>query len=155
MANIETEFLIDGDEGYDPDSAPKVPVRVDGDVYTAHCPKDSVLLLLADLQGDITDASRVRTIVEQLLLGTFDEDDAQALLAKIFDPSNRRVSMAYVVSLMNKIVKHFEDYLGMQITVEETAKNRAQRRATKAPAKKAAAKKTSTRKPAAKSSAAA
>ncbi|MFG2734370.1 hypothetical protein ACGFX7_06065 [Streptomyces harbinensis] len=155
MASIETDFIIDGDEGYDPDSAPTVPVRVDGDVYIAHCPKDSVLLLLADLQGDISEVSQVRTIVEQLLLGMFDEDDAQALLGKIFDPSNRRVGMAYVISLLHKIVEHFEDELGMQV-VGEQSRGQGERGTAKAPTRKAPAKKTTTRKsPANKKTAAA
>lgn len=154
MASIETDFVIDGDEGYDPDSAPTVPVRVDGDVYIAHCPKDSVLLLLADLQGDISEVSQVRTIVEQLLLGMFDEDDAQALLGKILDPSNRRVGMAYVISLLHKIVAHFEDELGMQV-VGEQSRSRGER-AAKVPTRKASAKKTTARKsPANKKTAAA
>ncbi|MFD7507894.1 hypothetical protein ACFV5N_00900 [Streptomyces sp. NPDC059853] len=152
MASIETDFIIDGDEGYDPDSAPTVPVRVDGKVYTAHRPKDSVQLLLEDLQAQATDTRQYREILHQLLLAMFDEDDAEALLAQIMDPSNRKVGILYMLDLFRKVVAHFKDELGFELEIEEQAQNREGRRAA---VKKAAAKKTSTRKAPAKKTAAA
>ncbi|WP_019548474.1 hypothetical protein [Streptomyces sulphureus] len=151
---MATEFVIDGDAGHDPERLPPVSVRIDGEVYQAHCPKDSIGLLYADFEERADDASAQRGITEQTLRMILAPEDAEAVMAKVLDMGNRRVGVSYVMDLAQKVMRHYEPQLQQQREEMGVAEpqNRAQRRsaAKRAPAKKAAAKKTATKKPAAR-----
>ncbi|WP_301126735.1 hypothetical protein [Streptomyces cacaoi] len=141
---MATDFVIDGDAGHDPDALPPVSVRIDGEVYAARCPKDSVGLLFADLEGRADDVSAQREIVQQLLRMILDDEDADAVMDKVLDLGNRRVGIAYVTDLVQKIAAHYEPQLRAQREEMGASEpqNRAQRRtAQRSPAKKSAAKK--------------
>lgn len=105
---MATEFVIDGDAGHDPDALPAVSVRIDGDVYLAHCPKDSVGLLLADLETRAADPAEAQQIIEQMLRMVLDADDAEAVMEKVLDLGNRRIGVGYVIDLVHKIVDYYE-----------------------------------------------
>lgn len=152
---MATEFILDADTGYDPQELPPVPVRVDGKVYQARCPKDSLPVLMARLQNseDIAqNLGQAEHLVHQILLSIFDDDDARELMDRLLDMSERRVTLAYVIHVVNLVAGHYEtdlnaqyDEMGMSnplAPAEVEPANREQRRAlTKAPARKTAAKK--------------
>lgn len=143
---MATDFVIDGDAGHDPDALPPVSVRIDGEVYEAHCPKDSVGLLIADLETRADDPSEQREIIEQMLLMVLSPEDAGKVMDKVLDLGNRRVGVGYVVDLVQKIAKHYEsDLKARRAEMGLEPANREERRA----AKKAPAKRTATKKAAA------
>ncbi|MGW1840727.1 hypothetical protein [Streptomyces sp. NPDC002067] len=146
---MATEFVIDGDAGHDPDALPPVPVRIDGAVYQAHCPKDSIGLLFADLADRAEDPAEQRRIVEQMLRMILDEEDAAAVMEKVLDMGNRRVGIGYVTDLVQRIAEHYEPQLRSRREEMGLAEpNRPQRRAAAKPAaKKAAAKAAPARRP--------
>jgi hypothetical protein len=128
---MATEFVIDGDAGHDPDALPAVAVRIDGAVYEAHCPKDSVGLLFADLAERAEDPAEQRRIVEQMLRMVLAPGDAVTVMDKVLDMGNRRVGIGYVTDLVQKIATHYEPLLRAQREEMGLAEpsNRPQRRA--------------------------
>lgn len=152
---MATDFVLDADTGYDRKELPTVSIRVDGKLYTAHCPKDSLPVLMARLQnqeqiGD--DPGLPEHLVRQILLSIFDEEDADELMDRLLDMAERKVTMAYVVHVVRLVADHYEtdleaQYAEMGVTnplrKEEPANREARRHPVKAPAaKKAPAKKT-------------
>lgn len=126
---MTTEFVIDGDAGH-PDALPPVSVRIDGVIYQARCPKDSVGLLFADLEHRAEDPAEQHKIIEQTLAMILDPPDASAVMAKVMDLSNRRVGISYVMDLVQKIANHYEPQLRArreEMGLAEPA-NREQRR---------------------------
>jgi hypothetical protein len=139
---MATEFVIDGDAGYDPDALPPVAVRIDGEVYQAHCPKDSVGLLIAEFEQHQDDASTQRELISKVLRAFLEEEDAEAVMAKVLDMGNRRVSIGYLLNLLEKVGAHYEPQVkARQEEMGLAVGNREQRRA----AAKTAAKKTARR----------
>lgn len=157
---MATEFVLDADTGYDRNELPTVPVLVDGERYTAHCPKDSLPVLMARLN----DAEQIKEdpglpehLVRQILLSIFDEEDADELMERLLDMAERKVTLAYVIHVVRLVADHYKTDMDQQyaemgvpnpLRAEEEPANRAARRATKktVPAKKTAAKKTAARK---------
>lgn len=147
---MATEFVLDADTGYDRNELPTVSIRVDGEVYTAHCPKDSLPVLMARLQ----DAEQIKAdpglpehLVRQILLSIFDEEDADELMARLLDMAERKVTLAYVIHVVRLVADHYETDLNQQyaemgvpnpLRKEEVPANRATRR--ERPGKKTAAK---------------
>lgn len=152
---MATEFILDADTGYDPQELPPVSIRIDGKVYQARCPKDSLPVLMARLQNTDQlkkDLSGAETLVHQILLSIFDEEDAQELMDRLLDMAEKKVTLAYVIHVVGKVAEHYETDLEAQYTemgmsnplaVQQEPANREERRAlAKAPArtaKKAAA----------------
>jgi hypothetical protein len=154
---MATDFVIDADTGYDREELPTVPIRVDGKVYTAHCPKDSLPVLMSRLQNQEQmeqDPGLAEHLVQQILLSIFDQDDADELMNRLLDMAERKVTMAYIVHVVRLVADHYEtdleaQYAEMGVTNplrKEEPANRAARRhpakataAKKAPAKKTAA----------------
>lgn len=155
---MATDFVLDADTGYDRNELPTVPIRVDGKVYTAHCPKDSLPVLMARLQNREQledDPGLPEHLVQQILLSIFDQEDADELMDRLLDMAERKVTMAYVVHVVRLVADHYEtdleqQYADMGVTNplrKEVPANREARRhpakaAPKAVAKKAPAKKT-------------
>jgi hypothetical protein len=159
---MATEFMLDADTSYDREELPSVPIKVDGTVYDAHCPKDSLPVLMARLQSRdqiANDPGLPEHLVHQILLSIFNEDDAKELLDRLLDMAERKVTLAYVIHVVRLVADHYEKDLEEQyadmgmdnpLRGEPEPANRAERRAlTKAPAKKTAAKKTAAKKTAA------
>ncbi|MFG2225390.1 hypothetical protein [Streptomyces sp. NPDC048644] len=147
---MATEFVIDGDAGHDPDALPPVPVRIDGEVYEARCPKDSVGLLFADLAGGAEDPAEQRRIVEQMLRMVLDDEDAATVMEKVLDMGNRRIGIAYVTDLVQRIAEHYEPQLRArreEMGLVEPSDRDQRRTAAKPVAKKAAAKAVPARRP--------
>jgi hypothetical protein len=154
---MATDFVLDADTGYDRNELPTVPIRVDGKVYTAHCPKDSLPVLMArlnDAEQIKADPGMPEHLVSQILLSIFDQDDADELMARLLDMGERKVTLAYVIHVVRLVADHYETDLEAQyaemgvdnpLRREEVPANRAARRAKPA-AKKTAAKKTAARK---------
>ena len=160
---MATEFVLDADTSYDREELPSVPVKVDGKVYIAHCPKDSLPVLMArlnDAQQIKDDPSLPEHLVRQILLSVFDPDDADELIERLLDMAERKVTLAYVIHVVRLVANHYQDDLEAQyaemgmdnpLAAQEAPANREQRRAlAKAPAKKTAAKKTAAKKTAAR-----
>jgi hypothetical protein len=157
---MTTEFVLDADTGYDRDELPPVPIRVDGKVYEAHCPKDSLPVLMARLQNREQieeDPGMPEHLVRQILLSIFEEADAEELMDRLLDMAERKVTLAYVIHVVRLVADHYETDLEQQYSEmgmnnplakqEAEPANREQRRAlAKAPAKKAPAKKTAAKK---------
>lgn len=156
---MATEFVLDADTGYDRNELPTVPIRLDGKVYTAHCPKDSLPVLMARLQNREQieeDPGLPEHLVHQILLSIFDEEDADELMARLLDMAERKVTLAYVIHVVRLVADHYETDLEQQyadmgvpnpLRKEPAPANRQERRAAKkAPAKKTAAKKTAAKK---------
>ncbi|ONK13129.1 hypothetical protein [Streptomyces sp. MP131-18] len=129
---MPTDFVIDADAGYAPDDLPPVPVRIDGEVYQAHCPKDSVGLILAELQERASDPAAQREAVHQILQSLFTPEDADQLLAKVLDLGNRRVTLRYVLHLLNLVSEHYEPDLRAQREEMGLAEPEPKRQATAA-----------------------
>lgn len=164
---MATDFVLDADTGYDREELPPVPIRVDGTVYEAHCPKDSLPVLMARLQNRENleeDPGLPEHLVHQILLSIFSREDADELMERLLDMAERKVTLAYVIHVVRLVADHYETDLeehysdmGVQNPLSKKAEpaNRAERRALdKAPAKKAPAKKTVAKKTAAKKAAA-
>lgn len=156
---MATEFVLDADTSYDRQELPPVPVRIDGKVYTAHCPKDSLPVLMARLQDReqiADDPTMPEHLVSQILLSVFDKDDADELMERLLDMGERKVTLAYVIHVVRLVANHYEADLEQQYTemgmdnplrAAPAPANREERRAlAKAPAKKQAAKKTAAKK---------
>jgi len=156
---MATEFVLDADTSYDREELPSVPVRIDGKVYTAHCPKDSLPVLMARLQDRdqiAEDPSMPEHLVSQILLSVFDPEDAEELMERLLDMGERKVTLAYVIHVVRLVANHYEadleaqySEMGMDNPLRggEAPRNREQRRAlAKAPAKKTTAKKTAAKK---------
>mgnify|MGYP003575453326 CR=1 FL=1 len=160
---MATDFVLDADTSYDRDELPTVPIRVDGKVYEAHCPKDSLPVLMArlnDAQQIKDDPSLPEHLVRQILLSVFDQADADELVERLLDMAERKVTLAYVIHVVRLVADHYQADLeaqyadmGMEnpLAAQPEPANREQRRAlAKAPAKKTAAKKTAAKKTAAR-----
>lgn len=161
---MATEFILDADTGYDVDELPPVNIRVDGTVYEARCPKDSLPVLMARLQDRETlekDLSRAEHLVRQVLLAIFSEEDADELMERLLDMAERRVTLAYVIHIVQMVAAHYEtdleaqyEEMGMNnpLAPQEVPANRQARRALdKAPAAaRKPARKTAARKATAK-----
>lgn len=161
---MATEFILDADTGYDVDELPPVPIRVDGTVYEARCPKDSLPVLMARLQDRETlekDLGRAEHLVRQVLLAIFSEEDADELMERLLDMAERRVTLAYVIHIVQMVAAHYEtdleaqyEEMGMNnpLAPQEVPANRQARRALdKAPAAaRKPARKTAARKATAK-----
>lgn len=157
---MATDFVLDADTSYDRQELPSVQVRMDGVEYTAHCPKDSLPVLMARLQDreQLTeDPSLPERLVHQILLSIFDEDDAAEVLDRLLDMGERKITLAYVIHVVRLVADHYQTDLEAQYAdmgmenplraAEPEPANREQRRALgKAPAKKAAEKKTAAKK---------
>lgn len=152
---MATDFFLDADTGYDREELPPVNIKVDGQVYQAHCPKDSLPVLMARLQNReqmTEDPGLPEHLVKQILLSIFSDEDAEELMDRLLDMSERKVTLAYVVHIVRLVADHYETDLEQQyaemgvsnpLRKEEVPANRATRRQqNKAPAKKTAAKKT-------------
>jgi len=152
---MATDFVLDADTGYDRNELPTVPIRVDGKVYTAHCPKDSLPVLMArlnDAEQIKADPGMPEHLVSQILLSIFDQDDADELMTRLLDMGERKVTLAYVIHVVRLVADHYETDLEAQyaemgvdnpLRREEVPANRQARRAKKAAT---AAKKTAARK---------
>lgn len=153
---MATEFILDADTAYDHTEQPPVPIRVDGKVYQAYCPKDSLPLLMARLQDEeeiAADPGLPKELVHQILLSTFDEEDAAEILARLLDMSEKKITLAYVMHIVGLIADHYKTELdehyqemGVHNPLRKAAPpaNRQARRAEpqdrKSPARKTAAK---------------
>lgn len=157
---MATDFVLDADTGYDREEQPPVTVRVDGTVYEAHCPKDSLPVLMSRLQNRDyieQDPGLPEHLVHQILLSVFSEEDATELMNRLMDMADSKVTLAYVVYVVHLVASHYEQELDDQYSEmgvknplgkqEEEPANRAERRTQKrSPAKKTAAKKTAAKK---------
>lgn len=154
---MATDFVLDADTGYDRSELPTVPIKVDGTLYTAHCPKDSLPVLMARLNNAEQikdDPGLPEHLVHQILLSIFDQEDADELMERLLDMAEKKVTLAYVIHVVRLVADHYETDLEQQyaemgvdnpLRKEAAPANRAARRA-KAPAKKAVAKKTTPKK---------
>jgi hypothetical protein len=154
-----TDFVLDADTGYDVDELPPVLIRIDGEVYKAHCPKDSLPVLMSRLQGvDLEDEPGVADhLVRQIMLSIFTEEDTTSLMDRLLDMQERKITLAYLIHVVRMVADHYERDLEAHYTEmgmdnplggKQVPANRAARRhpANAVPAKKAAAKKTAARK---------
>lgn len=157
---MATDFVLDADTGYDREELPSIRVRMDGVEYTAHCPKDSLPVLMARLQDAEAikdDPALPERLVHQILLSIFDRDDAAEVLDRLLDMGERKITLAYVIHVVRMVADHYQTDLEAQYAEmgmdnplrapEPEPANREQRRAlAKAPAKKTTAKKTAAKK---------
>lgn len=112
---MTTEFIADAD-AYTPQEAPRAPVRVDGTIYMARCPKDSVVFIgvnLDETAGDEEDVDRSAALatLRNAVRAVFDEPDAEEILAKVLDTGNRRVTIGHIRYVIKKVIEHYRPHL--------------------------------------------
>ncbi|MGW7504389.1 hypothetical protein ACWGIR_23050 [Streptomyces albidoflavus] len=159
---MAAEIVLGSGEGYRPEAVPTVAIDVYGKVYTARRPKNTVPLIVADVQekfrglanmstqGMSSVLAEMRTSVGLLLRAMFSDEDTEDLLRRLADPREELMDLAVVFETYAALQTHFaedivDEYEDMELEAPAPAK--------KAAAKRAATKKAASRKPAARKAA--
>lgn len=147
---MTTEFVLDADTGYTPNTLDSITVRIDGEEYTAYPPKDSLPILMARLNDTDElerDPNAQQELVLQILLSIFEEETAEFLLERLMDMRDRKFTLGYVLHIVGLVGDHYrplmdEHYADMGVSNPLGQEgNREQRRtASRTPAKKTAKK---------------
>ncbi|MFE7963421.1 hypothetical protein ACFU0X_10260 [Streptomyces cellulosae] len=161
---MAAEIVLGGSEGYRPKQVPTVTIDVHGKVYTARQPKNTVPLLVAEVQEKFSGLSEradgdmsgvlleMRQSVRLLLRAMFSEKDTEDVLRRLADPAEERMDLAVVFEVYGAVQQHFSEEIAAEF---EDLELEAPPAVKKAAAKKAAAKKATSRKPAARRAASA
>lgn len=151
MATAPVDVVLDADDGWTQDELPPVNVRIDGDVYTAHCPKDGLPLLLARLQAQAQeDPSTLEHLLVRTLEAVFEPEVAETLVERLVDMSDRKVTLAYILHVIGKVNDHYapeleKQYAEMGVKPNRNVREPQDRAAPRRAARKAAVKKTAAR----------
>ena len=157
------EFYIDADDAYTPQEMPKGTVKMGGVDYPVRCPKDSLPMLIGRIEAkaaELKTAAAYEDVIRQLAAAVFEEADVEAILERIVDPSERQLSVAFLMDTVRRVYEAYGPHLdkayeelGLENPVKKTGPKAPQDRkpsSRKPPARKAApAKKTPAKKTAA------
>lgn len=109
------DFVINADDGYEPEDLPPIKVDMDGVLYTAYCPKDSLPMTLARLKArmekDNQDLAVHEEMVSRLLHAVFDKADAEAILDRVVDLSERKITVRFVMHVVELVQNHYAPLL--------------------------------------------
>ena len=161
---MAAEIVLGSGEGYRPKEVPTVTIDVHGTVYTARQPKNTVPLLVAEVQekfaglGDRAHSEaelagvlrEMRQSVRLLLRAMFSEKDTEDVLRRLADPTEERMDLAVVFEVYGAVQQHFSEEIAAEF---EDLELEAPAEVKKAAAKKTAARKATSRKPAARKAA--
>jgi hypothetical protein len=157
---MAADIVLTRSEGYQPQTVPTVTIDVHGKVYTARRPKNTVPLLVADVQerfvgladipGQSEDQVRgvlgeMRDAVRLLVRAMFSDADTDDILRRLTDPAEESMDLAVIFEVYGAVQNHFaEDITGEFDDMGLEAPQQV---------KKAAAKKSGSRRPVARKAA--